>query len=156
MTKSCFNCFYLNKEQKEIDKYDNIQYGCDSNGRFGFVPFTVKSEKELKTGGCSDWIGEGKTIKLGQLFRFFTSSGNKYVCQYCGKIGSNYLIWNQTLRVFKEVKQSWFKKNIHHIQITKDMPTEKGIVSITKEDKQAFRKRMAQARKERYEQQCRK
>lgn len=152
MIESCFNCFYLNREQKEITEHGNIQYGCDSNGRFGFVPFTVKSEKELKTGGCSDWIGEGKTIKLGQLFRFFTSSGNKYVCQYCGKIGSNYLIWNQTLQVFKEVKQSWFKTNIHHIQITKDADTKYN----TAEDKQAFRKRMAQARKKRYKQQCQK
>lgn len=152
MQRSCATCLYLNRKQKVVDVCGHIQYGCDSNGRFGFVPFTVKSDKELKTGGCSDWIGKGKVIKQGQLFRFFTASGNKYVCQYCGKVGNKFLIWNQTLQVFKEVKQDWFKANIHHIQLTEDKDTKYN----TKKEKQKFRKRMAQARKKRYKQQCQK
>lgn len=145
MTESCFNCFYLNREQKEVTEHGSIQYGCDSNGRFGFVPFTVRSDNELKTGGCSDWCGNGTILRQGQLFRFFTGT-NKYVCQYCGKIGNLYIIWNQTLQVYKEVKQGWFKANIQNIQLIKDVNTE----HVTAEEKRTFRKRMAQARKKKY------
>lgn len=148
MRRSCATCLYLNRKQKVVDGYGHIQYGCDSNGRYGFAPI-INLESELKTCGCSDWCGNGIVLKQGQLFRFFTGT-NKYVCQYCGKIGNNYLIWNQTLQTFKEVKQSWFKTNIHHIQLTKDADTKYN----TAEEKQAFRKRMAQARKKRYKQQC--
>ena len=119
MTESCFNCFYLNKGQKEIMEHGNIQYGCDSNSRFGFVPFTVKSENELKTGGCSDWLGN--KIKVGTKFLL-----NDTVCFYCGSIktskGKKYLVYNASTYVqngfyVDVVEQKWFSDHIKDIII---------------------------------------
>lgn len=94
-----------------------------------------------------------KTIKQGQLFRFFTKSGNKYVCQYCGRIGNEYLIWNQTLQNFKTVSRDWIRKHKENIQlrVSKENYLEGRTEPInTLEEKQRFQRGLAKTRKERF------
>ena len=94
-----------------------------------------------------------KTIKQGQLFRFFTKSGNKYVCQYCGRVGNSYLIWNQTLQSFKTVSKDWMQKHKENIQlkVLKENYLEGRKEPInTLEEKQRFQRGLAKRRKERF------
>lgn len=147
MIESCFNCFYLNREQKEIDKYGNIQYGCDSNGRFGFVPFTVKSEKELKTGGCSDWIGN--KIKVGTEFLL-----NNTVCFYCGSIktskGKKYLVYNASTYVqngfyIDMVEQNWFAKHKREVKVKRQTKEQ---IEALKQTARLYKKRIIKREEE--------
>ena len=85
-----------------------------------------------------------KTIKQGQLFRFFTKSGNKYVCQYCGRIGNKYLIWNQTLQNFKTVQKDWLRKYKENYLEGRTEPIN------TLEEKERFQRGLAKRRKERF------
>lgn len=94
-----------------------------------------------------------KTIKQGQLFRFFTKSGNKYVCQCCGRIGDKYLIWNQTLQNFKTVQKDWLRKYKENIQlkVLKENYLEGRTEPInTLEEKERFQIGLAKRRKERF------
>ena len=147
MIESCFNCFYLNKGQKEITEHGNIQYGCDSNGRFGFVPFTVTSEKELKTGGCSDWIGN--KIKVGTKFLL-----NGTVCFYCGSIktskGKKYLVYNASTYVqngfyVDMVEKDWFAKHKKEIKIERQTKEQ---IEALKQTAKLYKKRMIKREEE--------
>ena len=94
-----------------------------------------------------------KTIKQGQLFRFFTKSGNEYVCQYCGRISNKYLIWNQTLQQFKTVQKDWVRKHKENIQlrVLKENYLEGRTEPINAlEVRQRFQRGLAKRRKERF------
>ena len=147
MIESCFNCFYLNREQKEIGKYGNIQYGCDSNGRFGFVPFTVKSDKELKTGGCSDWLGN--KIKVGTKFLL-----NDTVCFYCGSIktdsGKKYLVYNASTYVqngfyVDMVEKDWFAKHKREVKVKRQTKEQ---IEALKQTARLYKKRIIKREEE--------
>lgn len=141
---SCYCCANLDRGRRTISKSGHyFKYGCKE---CEYIPFWIsenKSESELKTGGCSEFY-ESK-LKQGALFRFITEN-NKYVIMYCGKIGNEYLLYNQTLKTFRLVKQDWIKKHRHNIYFKKAKTTKFN----TAEEKERFRRNLAKAKKERY------
>lgn len=136
---ACKNCIFLDSDIKQTCG-KMFRYGCKRR-LDGYIIGWCSSENSLNNLGCSYF----NKIKQGQLFRYFTEY-NKCVCQYCGIVNSNYLIWNQTLKTYKLVDRYWFRKNLKQIQITSD----RGSKFTTREDKQMFRKRLAQQRRMRY------
>lgn len=152
----CNNCIYLNtqKEEWKDNGADNFRVGCSASDD-GYTKFWLvgnRHKNELNYSGCSDFKN---TISVGTIFRFFTES-NKYVCQYCGKVNDEYLIWNQTFRTFKLVEKEWFNLHREQIQVKCEKTTVHGCMVTTKEEKQRFRKKLAKHRKEVYLKQCQK
>lgn len=147
--KCCANCIFLNKSKVEKCKETNFyRYGCNNNISEYIIGY-IQKDSQLKTMGCSDC----NKIQAGQLFRFFTKSGNKYVCQYCGRIGDKYLIWNQTLQNFKTVQKDWLRKHKENIQlkVLKENYLEGRTEPInTLEEKERFQRGLAKRRKERF------
>lgn len=152
--RCCNNCIYLNTTKKEFkdNGVNNFRVGCSASDD-GYTKFwlTGKGYKnKLNYCGCSDFK---HTLSVGTIFRFFTND-NKYVCQYCGKVNDKYLIWNHTFRTFKLVEKEWFNLYREQIQVTFERTTVHGCMVTTREEKQSFRKRLAQHRKEVYLKQC--
>lgn len=152
----CNNCIYLNtrKEEWKDNGADNFRVGCGASDD-GYTKFWLVgngNKNELNYSGCSDFKN---TISVGTIFRFFTES-HKYVCQYCGKVNDEYLIWNQTFRTFKLVEKEWFKLHRKRIQVKCERTTVHGCMVTTREEKQRFRKKLAKHRKEVYLKQCQK
>lgn len=94
-----------------------------------------------------------QTIKQGQMFRYYTLSGNIHICQYCGRIGGSYLIYNLTLKNFKTVPKHWMKQHKEDIQliVLKENYWKGGTEPInTLEEKERFQRSLAKRRKERF------
>lgn len=137
----CAECCYLNKNKKEQTKGQKFyRYGC-SNNLSGYIIGWISKDSELKTVGCSDC----NRIEAGTLFKL-KSEEHVYTILYCGKVGNEYLLYNQNLKTFKLVKRTWFSEHIKRIQFCECNDTKMN----TKEDKIEFRKNLAKAKKERY------
>lgn len=152
---NCSTCIYLNMHKKEMSEHGhNYRYGC-SIAESGYLPFWLcenRNDIELTTGGCYSYKS---SLGLGTMFRYFTES-NKYVCQYCGRVDGERLVWNQTLKTYKLVKSEWFLKHRKQIQILPEKTIIHGCMITTKEEKQTFHRNMARVRKENYLKQCQK
>ena len=74
------------------------------------------------------------------------SEEHVYTILYCGKVNSQYLLYNQNLKTFKLVKGTWLSEHIKRIQFCECNDTK----MKTKADKIRFRKKLAKAKKERY------
>lgn len=153
----CNNCIYLDTTKKEFkdNGADNFRVGCNASEN-GYVKFWLvnnnKDRNELNYCNCYYFKD---TLSVGSIFRFFTEN-NKYVCQYCGKVNDEYLIWNQTFRTFKLVEKEWFKLHRKQIQVKCERTTVHGCMVTTRQEKQSFRKKLAKHRKEVYLKQCQK
>ena len=152
--RCCNNCIYLNtqKEEWKDNGADNFRVGCSASDD-GYTKFWLvgnRYKNELNYCGCYCFRDK---LKIGDMFHFFTEN-NEYVCLYCGKVNNKYLIWNQTFRTFKLVEKEWFNLHREQIQVTFERTTKHGCMIITKEEKQRFRKKLAQHRKEVYLKQC--
>lgn len=86
-----------------------------------------------------------KRIKQGTIIRYF-KNGNKNVCMYCGRVYDMYLLFNSTKREFELVGKAWIKNNKQNIKVVETKESQ----YFTVEEKESFRKRIAQNRKERY------
>lgn len=138
---SCAECCYLNKNKKEQTKEQKFyRYGC-SNNLSGYIIGWISKDSELKTMGCSDC----NRIEIGTLFKL-KSEEHTYTILYCGKVGNEYLLYNQNLKTFKLVKSTWISEHIKRIQFCECNDTKYN----TRKDKIEFRKKIAKAKKERY------
>lgn len=86
-----------------------------------------------------------RKIKIGQLFNLYSET-HEYKVLYCGRVGDKYLLYNNTLKCYKLVKQNWFSNHINRIKICEYETTKYN----TCEDKWRFHKKLAEAKKERY------
>lgn len=137
----CAECCYLNKNKKDQTKGQKFyRYGC-SNNLSGYIIGWISKDSELKTMGCSDC----NRIEIGTLFKL-KSKEHVYTILYCGKVGNEYLLYNQNLKTFKLVKSTWISEHIKRIQFCECNDTKMN----TMEDKIRFRKKTAKAKKERY------
>lgn len=137
---SCAECCYLNKAEKEENILNLYRYRCMFSRR-DYIVGSIKKDSELKTMGCSDC----NRIEAGTLFKL-KSETSTYTILYCGKVGNEYLLYNQNLKTFKLVKSTWISEHIKRIQFCECNDTKMN----TKEDKIRFRKKLAKAKKERY------
>lgn len=137
---SCAECCYLNKAEKEKSVLNRYRYRCMFS-RGDYIVGSIKNDSELKTMGCSDC----NRIEAGTLFKL-KSEEHVYTILYCGKVGNEYLLYNQNLKTFKLVKRTWFSEHIKRIQFCECNDTK----MVAKEDKIRFRKKLAKAKKERY------
>lgn len=137
---SCAECCYLNKAEKEKSVLNRYRYRCMFSRR-DYIVGSIKNDSELKTMGCSDC----NRIEAGTLFKL-KSEEHVYTILYCGKVGNEYLLYNQNLKTFKLVKSTWISEHIKRIQFCECNDTKMN----TKEDKIRFRKKLAKAKKERY------
>lgn len=137
---SCAECCYLNKAEKEENILNQYRYRCMFSRR-DYIIGSIKKDSELKTVGCSDC----NRIEAGTLFKL-KSEEHVYTILYCGKVGNEYLLYNQNLKTFKLAKRTWFSEHIKRIQFCECNDTK----MTTKEDKIEFRKKLAKAKKERY------
>ena len=137
---SCAECCYLNKAEKEESVLNRYRYRCMFSRR-DYIVGSIKKDSELKTMGCSDC----NRIEAGTLFKL-KSEEHVYTILYCGKVGNEYLLYNQNLKTFKLVKSTWISEHIKRIQFCECNDTKMN----TREDKIEFRKKLAKAKKERY------
>lgn len=139
----CAECCYLDKTRKQYGNNGTgcFRYGCNAIIRDKFICGWIRTDNELKTMGCSDC----NRIKVGTMFKL-KSEEHVYTILYCGKVGNEYLLYNQNLKTFKLVKRTWFSEHIKRIQFCECNDTKMN----TKADKIRFRKKLAKARKERY------
>ena len=137
---SCAECCYLNKAEKEENILNRYRYRCMFSRR-DYIVGSIQKDSELKTMGCSDC----NRIEAGTLFKL-KSEEHVYTILYCGKVGNEYLLYNQNLKTFKLVKRTWFSEHIKRIQFCECNDTK----MVAKEDKIRFRKKLAKAKKERY------
>lgn len=137
---SCAECCYLNKAEKEEDILNRYRYRCMFSRR-DYIVGSIKKDSELKTMGCSDC----NRVEIGTLFKL-KSEEHVYTILYCGKVNSQYLLYNQNLKTFKLVKGMWLSEHIKRIQFCECNDTKMS----TKQDKIEFRKKIAKAKKERY------
>lgn len=136
----CAECCYLNKAEKEEGILNRYRYRCMSSRR-DYIVGSIKKDSELKTMGCSDC----NRVEIGTLFKL-KSEEHAYTILYCGKVNSQYLLYNQNLKTFKLVKSTWISEHIKRIQFCECNDTKMN----TREDKIEFRKKLAKAKKERY------
>lgn len=137
----CAECCCLNKNKKEQTKGQKFyRYGC-SNNLSGYIIGWISKDSELKTMGCSYC----NRVEIGTLFKL-KSEEHVYTILYCGKVNSQYLLYNQNLKTFKLVKRTWISEHIKRIQFCECNDTKMN----TKQDKIEFRKKIAKAKKERY------
>ena len=137
---SCAECCYLNKAEKEESILNRYRYRCMFSRR-DYIVGSIQKDSELKTMGCSDC----NRIETGTLFKL-KSEEHTYTILYCGKVGNEYLLYNQNLKTFKLVKSTWISEHIKRIQFCECNDTKYN----TREDKIEFRKKIAKAKKERY------
>ena len=137
---SCAECCYLNKAEKEENILNRYRYRCMFSRR-DYIVGSIQKDSELKTMGCSDC----NRIEAGTLFKL-KSEEHVYTILYCGKVGNEYLLYNQNFKTFKLVKRTWFSEYIKRIQFCECNDTK----MVAKEDKIRFRKKLAKAKKERY------
>ena len=137
---SCAECCYLNKAEKEENILNRYRYRCMFSRR-DYIVGSIKKDSELKTMGCSDC----NRVEIGTLFKL-KSEEHVYTILYCGKVNSQYLLYNQNLKTFKLVKGTWLSEHIKRIQFCECNDTKMN----TKQDKIEFRKKLAKAKKERY------
>lgn len=137
---SCAECCYLNKAEKEENILNRYRYRCMFSRR-DYIVGSIQKGSELKIMGCSDC----NRIEVGTLFKL-KSEEHVYTILYCGKVGNEYLLYNQNLKTFKFVKSTWISEHIKRIQFCECNDTK----MVTKEDKIRFRKKLAKAKKERY------
>jgi hypothetical protein len=137
---SCAECCYLNKAEKEENILNRYRYRCMFSRR-DYIVGSIQKDSELKTMGCSDC----NRIEAGTLFKL-KSEEHVYTILYCGKVGNGYLLYNQNLKTFKLVKNTWISEHIKRIQFCECNDTK----MVTKEDKIEFRKKLAKDKKERY------
>ncbi len=137
---SCAECCYLNKAEKEENILNQYRYRCMFSRR-DYIVGSIRKDSELKTMGCSDC----NRIEAGTLFKL-KSEEHTYTILYCGKVGNEYLLYNQNLKTFKLVKSTWISEHIKRIQFCECNDTKMN----TREDKIEFRKKIAKAKKERY------
>lgn len=137
---SCAECCYLNKAEKEENILNRYRYRCMFSRR-DYIVGSIQKDSELKTMGCSDC----NRVEIGTLFKL-KSEEHVYTILYCGKVNSQYLLYNQNLKTFKLVKGTWLSEHIKRIQFCECNDTK----MVTKEDKIRFRKKLAKAKKERY------
>lgn len=137
---SCAECCYLNKAEKEENILNRYRYRCMFSRR-DYIVGSIRKDSELKTMGCSDC----NRIEVGTLFKL-KSEEHTYTILYCGKVGNEYLLYNQNLKTFKLVKSTWISEHIKRIQFCECNDTKMS----TREDKIEFRKKIAKAKKERY------
>jgi hypothetical protein len=137
---SCAECCYLNKAEKEESILNRYRYRCMFSRR-DYIVGSIQKDSELKTMGCSDC----NRIEIGTLFKL-KSEEHVYTILYCGKVGNEYLLYNQNLKTFKLVKSTWISEHIKRIQFCECNDTKMNI----REDKIEFRKKLAKAKKERY------
>lgn len=139
----CAECCYLDKTRKQYGNNGTgcFRYGCNAIIRDKFICGWIRTDNELKTMGCSNC----NRIKVGTMFKL-KSEEHVYTILYCGKVGNEYLLYNQNLKTFKLVKRTWFSEHIKRIQFCECNDTKMN----TKADKIRFRKKLAKARKERY------
>lgn len=137
---SCAECCYLNKAEKEENILNRYRYRCMFSRR-DYIVGCIQKDSELKTMGCSDC----NRIEIGTLFKL-KSEEHTYTILYCGKVGNEYLLYNQNLKTFKLVKSAWVSEHIKRIQFCECNDTKYN----TRTDKIEFRKKIAKAKKERY------
>lgn len=137
---SCAECCYLNKAEKEENILNRYRYRCMFSRR-DYIVGSIQKDSELKTMGCSDC----NRVEIGTLFKL-KSEEHVYTILYCGKVNSQYLLYNQNLKTFKLVKGTWLSEHIKRIQFCECNDTK----MVTKQDKIRFRKKLAKAKKERY------
>lgn len=140
---ACENCCYLDKTRKQ-DGNNGIgcfRYGCNAGMRDKFICGWIRRDNELKMMGCSCC----NRVEIGTLFKL-KSEEHVYTILYCGKVNSQYLLYNQNLKTFKLVKRTWISEHIKRIQFCECNDTKIN----TKQDKIEFRKKIAKAKKERY------
>ena len=137
---SCAECCYLNKAEKEENILNRYRYRCMFSRR-DYIVGSIRKDSELKTMGCSDC----NRIEIGTLFKL-KSEEHTYTILYCGKVGNEYLLYNQNLKTFKLVKSAWVSEHIKRIQFCECNDTKYN----TRKDKIEFRKKIAKAKKERY------
>ena len=137
---SCAECCYLNKDEKIQIIPNRYRYKCMFSRR-EYIVGCIRKDSELKTMGCSDC----NRIEIGTLFKL-KSEEHVYTILYCGKVGNEYLLYNQNLKTFKLVKSTWISEHIKRIQFCECNDTKMN----TKEDKIRFRKKLAKVKKERY------
>lgn len=137
---SCAECCYLNKAEKEENILNRYRYRCMFSRR-DYIVGSIQKDSELKTIGCSDC----NRIEIGTLFKL-KSEEHTYTILYCGKVGNEYLLYNQNLKTFKLVKSTWISEHIKRIQFCECNDTKMN----TREDKIEFRKKIAKVKKERY------
>lgn len=138
--RSCAECCYLNKAEKEESILNRYRYRCMLSRR-DYIVGSIQKDSELKTMGCSDC----NRIEIGTLFKL-KSEEHTYTILYCGKVGNEYLLYNQNLKTFKLVKSTWISEHVKRIQFCECSDTKMN----TREDKIEFRKKIAKAKKERY------
>lgn len=143
--RCCENCIFLNMREKELSSHGhNYRYGCVKSSD-GYLPFWLcdnRNDIELRTGGCGDFQ---KKLECGMLYDFYTQD-NKYRIMYCGKTEQKYLIYNQTLKVYKLVSKLWYRNHRKEIIVIPYKDDE----LVSAEDKRKFRKKLARVKKERY------
>lgn len=139
----CAECCYLDKTRKQNSNNGTscFRYGCNARTHDKFICGWIRNDNELKTMGCSDC----NRIKVGTLFKL-KSEEHVYTILYCGKVNSQYLLYNQNLKTFKLVKRTWISEHIKRIQFCECNDTKMN----TKQDKIEFRKKFAKAKKKRY------
>lgn len=137
---SCAECCYLNKAEKEENILNRYRYRCMFSRR-DYIVGSIQKDSELKTMGCSDC----NRVEIGTLFKL-KSEEHVYTILYCGKVGNEYLLYNQNLKTFKLVKGTWLSEHIKRIQFCGCNDTK----MVTKENKIRFRKKLAKNKKERY------
>jgi hypothetical protein len=68
MSWCCATCDHLDKSRiNRSEKSQCYQYGCSKRGADKYICFWLSDDKELKTGGCSDYR---ETQPLEQLSLF--------------------------------------------------------------------------------------
>lgn len=106
---------------------------------------TRNSMNDLK----SEWNRKAnrmkRKIKAGQLLTLYTETHENKVL-YCGRIEDKYLLYNNTLKCYKLVKQDWFSNHIKNIELCKYETTKYN----THKNKWEFHRKLAKAKKERY------
>lgn len=141
----CANCIYLDKGRMELSDLQNYRYGCNCNEfRDGWICFWCmreNGEKELRTGGCSNY----NRIYIGTKFVLY-SEEHEHKVLYCGKVGNKRLLYNLKLKTKKLVDNDWFLNRRDRIKIIyfKDNKFN------TREEKVKFNKKLAKSIKKRW------
>lgn len=142
--RSCAECCYLNKAEKEENILNRYRYRCMFSRR-DYIVGSIKKDRELKTMGCSDC----NRIEVGASFLL-----NGIKCFYCGSVqtenGRRYLVYNASTYVengfyVDVVEQNWFSEHIKDIVI--ECQTEEQIEAL-KQTVRWYKKRVIKREEE--------